>query len=82
MWWNRLSTQNSGANIEQFVNQLQNEIILAHNKSQQVSLTAFSQIAQQLQQILQLVQRKDTEIKRLQGLCEKNKIEYKPKESK
>jgi len=30
-------------------------------------------------QIGQMMQTKDVEIKRLQELCEKNKIEYKPK---
>jgi len=31
---------------------------------------------------MQVVQQKEEEIKRLQGLCDTNKIDYKPKASK
>jgi len=34
----------------------------------------------QLLQAAKILQQKDVEIKQLQALCEKNKIEYKPKE--
>ena len=86
MWWNNLSKNNPNENnqVEQFIAQLQNEIILIHNKSQDISLGAFNRVIQQLQQAIQLLKQKDEEITRLEGLCSANKIEYKvkPKEKK
>ena len=83
MWWNKLSKNNQNENnqLEQYVAKLQNEIILIHNKSQEISVGAFNQIIQQLQQAIQLLQQKEAEIKRLEGLCDANKIDYKPKAS-
>ena len=65
--------------LQQFATQGQNEIILIHNKSQETSLAIFNKSLQELQQALQLIQIKDTEIKRLQELCTKNKIDIQPK---
>ncbi len=70
---------NSQVTLEEFISQLQNEIILAYNKSQQISLSSFNKISQQLQQAIQIINEKDKEVKRLEELCEKNKIEFKPK---
>ena len=58
---------------------MQNEIILAHNKSQDVSLAAFNKMFQQLQQAMIAIQKSEQEVKRLEELCEKNKIPYKSK---
>ncbi len=56
-----------------------------HNKSQEVSVGAFNKVVQQLQQTMQVLKQKDDEIKRLEGLCDANKIDHKskaPKEKK
>ena len=56
-----------------------------HNKSQEVSVGAFNKVVQQLQQAMQIIKQKDDEIKRLEGLCDTNKIDHKskaPKEKK
>ena len=86
MWWNNLSkdNQNEKNQAEQYIAQLQNEIILIHNKSQEISVGAFNRVIQQLQQAIALLKQKEDEIKRLEGLCTANKIEYKvkPKDKK
>lgn len=64
--------------LEEFLAQNQNEIILGCNNSQQRSLASFNRVVQQLQTVLQLLQLKEDEIKRLEKLCEKNKIDHKP----
>ena len=56
-----------------------------HNKSQEVAVGAFNKVVQQLQQAMQVLKQKDDEIKRLEGLCDTNKIDHKskaPKEKK
>lgn len=60
---------------------MRNEIVLAHSRNEQVSLAAFDKMVQQIQQFLQKLQVKEQEIKRLEVLCEKNKIDTKPKPS-
>ncbi len=85
MWWNKLSENKENENqVQQYLAQLQNEIILIHNKSQEISVGAFNKMVQQLQQAMQILKQKEDEIKRLEGLCTANKIEYKvkPKEKK
>ena len=86
MWWNKLSTaQPPQQTVEQYLAQLQNEIVLMHNKSQEVAVGAFNKVVQQLQQAMQIIKQKDDEIKRLEGLCDTNKIDHKskaPKEKK
>jgi len=42
-------------------------------------LASFGRVVQQFQQALQLLSKEQEETKRLRELCEKNKIDYKPK---
>jgi len=42
-------------------------------------LAVYGRIGQQLMQALQLLTREQEENKRLRELCEKNKVDYKPK---
>ena len=53
-----------------------------HSKSSEVSTRGFDQIVSFLQQQSNQLKEMNEELKRLQGLCEKNKIEYKNKEKK
>ena len=68
--------------LEQYLAELQNKIILIHNKSQEISVGAFNQVIQQLQQLIQVLKQKEGEITRLQSLCNANKIDFKPKQEK
>ncbi len=62
--------------LEEFISQLQNEIILGCNNSQQRSLAVFNKLGEQLQQAINMVTKEQQESKRLRALCEKNKIDY------
>lgn len=63
---------------------LRNSIVITSSQSEQVSLSAFDKLVDALKQQIIKLQTSDEEIKRLQGICEKNKIDYKlqPVESK
>jgi len=77
MRWNKLSTQNPS--VEQFLAQRRNDLVIFQQKASEISTKTFDELAQQIMQLGQIGQRKDLEIKRLQELCDKNKVEYKPK---
>ncbi len=76
MRWINLSEQKQ--TLEEFISILRNEVVLAHSRSEQVSLASFDKMIQQFQQFTQLLQTKEKEIKRLEELCNKNKIDTKP----
>jgi len=48
-------------------------------KASEISTKTFDELAQQIMQLGKMLQTKDAEITRLEALCEKNKIDYKPK---
>ena len=56
---------------------LRNTVVLAHSQSEQMSLSAFDKLVDALKQQTIKLQNSDEEIKRLEGICEKNKIDYK-----
>lgn len=66
------------ATLEQFAASLQNDIILAQSRAQQVSINNFNQVFQQLQQALMLNNKKDEEIKKFNNFCKAKKIDYPP----
>jgi hypothetical protein len=68
--------------LEQLIANTRNEIVLMHSKSEEVSTRGFDQIVSFLQQQSNQLKEMNEELKRLQELCEKNKIEYKNKEKK
>lgn len=80
MRWINLSEQNQ--TLDQFISRLRNEIVLSHSQTEQFSLGAFDKIVQQIQQLGQLLKTKEDEIKRLQDICNKNKIDFKPNSEK
>jgi len=65
--------------VEQFLAQKRNELVLFQQKASEVSTRTFDDLGAHIIQLTQMMQTKDTEITRLQQLCEKNKIEHKPK---
>lgn len=73
-------SNNSG--LDQAIIQLRNEVVLGQSKAEQLSLGAFDRIAQQMQQFGMMYQKSQEEVKRLQELCDKNNIQYKPKKEK
>ena len=78
MRWNRINTQQN-LSVEQFLAQRRNDLVIFQQKASEISTKSFDELAAQIIQLGQMVQKKDAEITTLQGLCEKNKIEYKPK---
>ncbi len=77
MRWIKISNQN--LSVEQFLAQKRNELVIFQQKTSEISIKIVDELSTQIMQIGQMMQTKDVEIKRLQELCEKNKIEYKPK---
>ena len=76
MRWIRISTQNTS--VEQLLAQKRNEIVLFQQKASEIATKSYDELSQQILQLRNMLQTKDDEIKRLQGLCEKNKIDFKP----
>ena len=74
MRWDDLSAPQQ-INLEQYLASLRNEILLAQAKSQEISLAAYDRVKQQVEQLTKVMTEKDVEIKRLQELCDKNKID-------
>lgn len=68
--------------LEQLIANSRNEIVLMHSKSEEVSTRGFDQLVSLLQKQSSQLNQMNDELKRLQELCEKNKIEYKNKEKK
>lgn len=66
--------------LEQLIANSRNEIVLMHSKSEEVSTRGFDQLVSLLQKQSIQLKEMNEELKRLQVLCEKNKIEYKNKE--
>ena len=79
MRWNRISNQNPNISIEQFLAQKRNELVIFQQKAGEVSTKTFDELSAQIIQLAQMVQNKDSEIKNMQELCDKNKIDYTPK---
>ena len=65
--------------LEQAVAIARNEIVLMHSKSEEVSTRGFDKLVSLLQQQSNQMTTMNDELKRLQGLLEKNKIDHKPK---
>ena len=57
-----------------------NDLILVQQKFNEYVTKSVDELSLQLLQAAKMLQQKDIEIKQLQALCEKNKIDYKPKE--
>ena len=57
-----------------------NDLVLVQQKANEFTTKVVDELSQQLLQAAQMLQQKDVEIKQLQALCDKNKIDYKPKE--
>lgn len=55
--------------------------MLFQQKAGEISTKTFDELSNQLMQVLQRLQNKDAEIKKFNEFCEKNKIEYPPKET-
>ena len=68
--------------LEELIANTRNEIVLMHSKSEEVSTRGYDQVVSFLQQQANQLKEMNEELKRLQELCEKNKIEYKNKEKK
>jgi methyl-accepting chemotaxis protein len=68
--------------LEQLIANTRNEIILIHSKASETSTRGFDQIVSLLQQQSNQLKEMNDELKRLQELLEKNKIEYKNKDKK
>ena len=81
MRWIRISNQNQNLSIEQFLAQKRNELVLFQQKASEISTKTFDDLSNQIIQLAQMIQDKDAEIKNMQELCDKNKIDYKPKQS-
>ncbi len=79
MRWTKISNQNQNLSVEQFLAQKRNELVIFQQKTSEIAVKIVDELSTQIMQIGQMMQTKDVEIKRLQELCEKNKIEYKPK---
>ena len=79
MRWNRISNQNQNLSIEQFLAQKRNDLVIFQQKASEVSTKTFDELSAQIIQLAQMVQNKDSEIKNMQELCDKNKIDYTPK---
>ncbi len=54
--------------------------MLFQQKAGEISTKTFDEVSNQLVQVLQSLQNKDAEIKKFNEFCEKNKIDYPPKE--
>ena len=67
---------------KQYLVSLRNEVLVTQAKAQEIATGAFDRLVQQIQQLSKLIADKDAEIKRLEELCEKNKIDAKPKPEK
>ena len=80
MRWHKLSNQQQNTSIEQFLAQKRNELVIFQQKASEVSTKTFDELSAQIIQLAQMVQDKDAEIKNMQELCDKNKIDYKPKQ--
>ena len=78
MRWNKISNQN--LSVEQFLAQKRNELVIFQQKTSEISIKIVDELSTQIIQLSQMLQTKDVEIKRLQELCEKNKINHKPVE--
>ena len=66
--------------LEQLIANTRNEIVLVHSKSEEVSTRGFDEIVLLLQKQSNQLKGMNEELKRLQELLDKNKIEYKNKE--
>ena len=77
-----ISTQNTQnqKSIDQVLAARRNDLVLVQQKANEYITKTVDELSGQLLQAAQMLQQKDVEIKQLQGLCEKNKIDYKPKE--
>jgi len=64
----------------EILSQKRNELVLFQQKASEVSTKTFDELSNQIIQLAQMVQDKDSEIKNMQELCDKNKIDYKPKQ--
>jgi len=72
------NNQNQNLSVEQFLAQKRNELVIFQQKTSEISVKIVDELSTQIMQIGQMMQTKDVEIKRLQELCEKNKIDHKP----
>ena len=77
MRWNKISSQTQNLSVEQFLAQKRNELVIFQQKASEISTRTFDELSAQIIQLGQMLQTKETEMKRLEELCEKNKIEYK-----
>ncbi len=68
--------------LEEAIAIARNEIVLIHSKSEEVSTRGFDKLVSLLQQQSKQMVAMNDELKRLQGILEKNKIEYKNKDKK
>ena len=64
---------------EQQIAQIRNNIVLAHQNSQQESLNSFNSILQYANGLNGQLQFKNERIKFLEGICDENKLDHKPK---
>ena len=70
---------NQQPSLDDAIEKMRSEIILASSKAEQSSLNAFDLLINQLRQYNKVAIDLKKEIERLQTLCEKNNIDYKPK---
>lgn len=63
-------------NLEAAIATLRNDVVLGQAKAQELALSGFDRLVQQLQQFAVRIRQGDDEIKRLRELCEKHKIDH------
>lgn len=79
MRWNKLSAGNQ--TVEEFLIQKRNDLVILQQKANEYATRTFDDLGQYIRQQIKILQLRDNEIKRLEELCEKNKIDHKPKDS-
>ena len=62
--------------LEQVIVQMRDNISRSHSNAEYTSLSSFDKLVDQLKVFAAQINEKNTEIIRLQQLCQKNKIEY------
>ena len=75
-------SETSQHTLEETIAMIRNEIVLMHSKSEEVSTRGFDKLVLLLQQQSRQAITINDELKRLQQILEKNKIEYKNKDKK
>ena len=71
--------ENQQPTLDEAIEKMRTEIIIAHSKSQQSALNGFDVLVNQLKNYHQTAIELRKEIQRLQELCDKNNITYKEK---